>query len=223
LEGKYLEGQTQEYRLEDNEMSADAFRLLACWLYSQDIERPAEEDVETEVETVSNAANETFGITTNEPETQNMSDINANNKPGLPLSRNVTQYEQNLVKLWVLADYLQIPALQNLVITKLDELWVDYKAVPLRAEQWLNYLYENTREDCPLRNLVLDRVAYNLHPDYLAEFLGRHAPKEFLLELSVLLSRAVRPTAKTHIVDGKERDKYTCRRTWRSYLVPEDM
>ncbi|KAE9381285.1 hypothetical protein N431DRAFT_301748, partial [Stipitochalara longipes BDJ] len=106
--GKFLEGQSQEYRLsEDKE---EVVRFLVEWLYTQDINTRRRQ----EIGSVDEDADE----------------------------------DLTLVKLWILADELLLPRLQNAVLYKLQRIREAFRHTPLKC---LHYVYEHTEFASPLR------------------------------------------------------------------------
>lgn len=89
----------------------------------------------------------------------------------------------NIPRLWVLADKLLIPRLQNACISKLVELEEKFRRV---ATGILHYVYSNTAKGSPLRLLLLHQCtclmelkAFMEHPTLF--------PHEMLLELAFLV------------------------------------
>ena len=94
----------------------------------------------------------------------------------------VEKRQELLVRLWVLADRLDIPRLQNLVVDELESIrrtWDDSVA-------WhcLAYVYENTVEDCCLRELLLLHCRCFLPREVLREHAD-DIPKAFLVEYAL--------------------------------------
>ena len=87
-----------------------------------------------------------------------------------------------LMQLWILADKLIIPRLQNEVTRKMHQLALDEKYVPRNS---LPYLYENTPKDSLLRRFVVDLCACYMKPETYSEE-HEEFPKEMLLELAVV-------------------------------------
>ncbi|KAG4433063.1 hypothetical protein IFR05_011457 [Cadophora sp. M221] len=134
--GSFVEGQTQTYRIEDT--SPSAFRLFFQWLYSQKI------DVYFLMETGRREA--TYGSPTPEE------------------SRALIQTENmDLVELWVLADRLAIPELQNLAVKHINAIG----NLDDPATETFDYIYQNTVYDSPLRRLVVQQCAHQTDPTRL--------------------------------------------------------
>ncbi|KUJ19809.1 uncharacterized protein LY89DRAFT_731060 [Mollisia scopiformis] len=140
----------------------------------------------------------------------------------------------DLVQLWVVADKLLVPRLQNVVIRSLQDIWGSISIGP--SSDWIPYVYEHTGPDSPLRHLVVDTCAYDLHPK---RFLNHPESfsHEMLLDLATVFAAAVSEvdSEKGKSKEGgdnsdkipneersSKRPKYACNRAWRSYLVPED-
>jgi hypothetical protein len=92
-----------------------------------------------------------------------------------------------LCTLWVLADRLLIPRLQNEVVHELHAHLIRTEMVPTSS---LNYLYENTLNGSPIRRLLLYHCAAGLSATNLAS-LCRELPKKMILELAVQLIKTV--------------------------------
>ncbi|PVH85663.1 hypothetical protein DL98DRAFT_605229 [Cadophora sp. DSE1049] len=86
-----------------------------------------------------------------------------------------------LIRLWVLADKLLIPRLQNVTIIKLTEMEKAFNKTPVGC---LNYIYNNTAAGSPLRLLLLHQCACLMDPK---SFLKAEAefPKSMLIELAI--------------------------------------
>ncbi|KAE9374856.1 hypothetical protein N431DRAFT_481996 [Stipitochalara longipes BDJ] len=223
----FIEGQTQTYRLED--MRPSAFRLLAKWFYSERI------DLRLDVTATADGGN------------PNEKNVNADGKktdeddqdgyihsPELEAER---VQDLDFAQLWVAGDRLLMPRLQNAVILAWHELWTDHNNNRGCTTSWLNYAYEHTCVESPLRNLVIDQLAYSLEPSDIK----RHSDeisREILIDLTLVYSEAVWPIGtedddfeEAWAPEYSEKDpgsmaelkyRYRCTRTWRSYLVPED-
>lgn len=222
FESNLLEGQTQKYRLED--VSIDAFRLLVMWLYSQDIEAPPiSPQTETEFTDEEDAIRHSNAI--NSVSSSQKSTAQNEFLPRPKVSGERLTHERNMIHLWIVADRLLIPSLQNLCIRKLEELWTP-DGPPLDYDSWITYLFENTSCDSRLRLLVIDKCAYCMASEQLLED-SEILPKDFLLGIAVVLSAAVSRVEEEHHFYEEPREKsrpvYQCKRKWRSYLVPEDV
>ncbi|KAF8851459.1 hypothetical protein BDZ45DRAFT_679097 [Acephala macrosclerotiorum] len=85
-----------------------------------------------------------------------------------------------LVKLWVLAEELEIPSLQNLVINSIDEIYRKYAAFPT---DYLRIVYKITSSDSKLRGYFVTLFAEVVAPaDILDE--DYEFPQIFLRELA---------------------------------------
>ncbi|KAH7417491.1 hypothetical protein BKA64DRAFT_636849 [Cadophora sp. MPI-SDFR-AT-0126] len=93
---------------------------------------------------------------------------------------NVPYEAVHLVQLWVVADKLLIPQLQNLVIQKLIKREKILGIIPIDT---LTDLYKTTSKDSPLRLLLLHQCACLLDPWHFSKF-PEDFPKEMLLELA---------------------------------------
>jgi hypothetical protein len=108
--------------------------------------------------------------------------------------------DQWLVELWVLADKLLIPTLQNVVIRELERLRKRFKTTSTRC---LHYVYEKTGPGSQLRNLFLSWCAFNMASTRFEE-KPDHFPKEMLLELARVLVESIPETIKERVVEGRD-------------------
>lgn len=69
----------------------------------------------------------------------------------------------DLIRVWVLADKLQIPKLQNFAVDMLFQIREEYSAILILQ---LKLVYKETSSDSPLRNFFLEQC-YSLGPDYI--------------------------------------------------------
>jgi hypothetical protein len=108
--------------------------------------------------------------------------------------------DQWLVELWVLADKLLIPSLQNVVIRELERLRKRFRTTSTRC---LHYVYEKTGPGSQLRNLFISWCAFNMVSTRFEE-KPDHFPKEMLLELARLLVESMPETIKERVVDERD-------------------
>jgi hypothetical protein len=118
--------------------------------------------------------------------TQNieLSQLNLSYKEAKPVK---TAEDRQLVELWVLADNLIIPELQNQVIRLIEGVRNKHKRTCTKE---LAFAWENTAEGSPLRGLLLQQCAFNVHPEWFVT-KPDHFPKELLLQLVKLLVESV--------------------------------
>lgn len=92
-----------------------------------------------------------------------------------------------IVKLWVLAEKLLIPRLQNLAMRLLAECWCD-------GTGWepslfsIRYIYDNTECDSHLRKAAVDFCAISSRKTIFTIY-GHILPHEMLLDLAIRLRR----------------------------------
>lgn len=140
-----------------------------------------------------------------------------------------------LAQLWVAGGRLLIPRLQNAVMSAWHELWTTDDRTC--STSWISYAYQHTSMGSPLRNLAVDQLAYAVTPSAI-KARSDDLPREMLVDLVLVFSRAVAPIPipawdkeyekdssdavlnKTFMVQRKLR--YSCTRSWRNYLVPEN-
>lgn len=105
-----------------------------------------------------------------------------------------------LVELWVLAEKLRMPQLQNDVIRKIEHIAKATKKVNTKC---FSFVYANTVPESPLRRLFLAHCAYHLRPGAFADSSDDY-PKEMLIELATLYSSSFPKREKDR--EGLERD-----------------
>jgi len=87
-----------------------------------------------------------------------------------------------LFKLWVLADMLLIPRLQNQIINKAERLSNEENPVP--GGHFLKYVWENTASGSPLRRWILHQYATTVMPDVFQK-RAYLFPHQMLIELAM--------------------------------------
>lgn len=85
-----------------------------------------------------------------------------------------------LAELWVLADKLCIPALQDVA---LEAIYKEQPRTESGQAQILKYIYENTAADSPLRRYFVEVAAYFTPPDELRKYDG-WLPKEMVVDIA---------------------------------------
>ncbi|KAE8446893.1 hypothetical protein EG329_011524 [Mollisiaceae sp. DMI_Dod_QoI] len=174
---KFLEGQTQEYRLECDGINENVVRLLVHWIYTQRLEL-LQIQTENAVESTEKAeADMEFFITKNEC----------------------------LVKLWVLADKLLMPALQNAIIGALEASRRE-KSTTVSAKL-IGYVCENTGRDSPLRRYMVAQYAGHVHSEWLIAHDGQ-VPAEFLADMVVLYKSKIDSRTKISLQPGNNMSVY---------------
>ncbi|KAL2072754.1 hypothetical protein VTL71DRAFT_12097 [Oculimacula yallundae] len=103
----------------------------------------------------------------------------------IPADKNLA--DKMLIEIWVLADKLLIPGLQNFAIFELEDLGKRYKTT---STDCLEYVYERTPSGSPLRKFFLQQCAFNVTSK---RFLERpeQFPKEMLLKLATVMNDAI--------------------------------
>ena len=147
----FIEGQTQEYRLEDT--SGDAIRLLVDWFYTQTIDT-------------------TFDLT--------------KLRESDPLEAQALGRAEclALTALWVLAEKLLIPRLQNMRVDRLEGYRKATELVPTNS---IVYVYQNTAQESPLRRFLVYACAGHLDPEAYKGIPERF-PQEMLIDLVTLMA-----------------------------------
>lgn len=115
-----------------------------------------------------------------------------------------------MVQLWVLADRLLIPTLQNLLIRELDKWHVKERKI---CDSAFNFLYENSASDCPLRLFFVHQVVCSASYKIFLLSPSRY-PKQMLLEIVTLQQKHARSESILQARTGYETN-------WRQYEVAE--
>lgn len=149
FEGNFVEGQTQEYRLQ-GPFDDNVVRMLAQWLYTQNI------DLE-----------QIRGKRTGESYS----------------SQKPEDKWLFLVQLWVLADSLLMPKLQNMVVFQLTRMSLDELHL---LHECCQYVYENTSQRSPLRYFFVDLFAFGWHSQNIVLLPG-FFPDQMLFEMFISL------------------------------------
>lgn len=187
--GPFANAQTNSYKLE--EISPGAFRLFFQWIYSQKIEVPLERYLQRDPYIISILDNVDFSEWDNED-----------------FAKLIQEFY--LVQLWITADHLLMPTLQNVTMTVLISLQDTppnqfYKRT--YYEEWFPYLYEHTAPGSPLRHLIVDRNAYDVDWEHVSEL--DNYPQEMLFEMVKVYSAGLSYGAMD--IDSEyESDDYSC-------------
>jgi hypothetical protein len=102
-----------------------------------------------------------------------------------------------LIKLWILADKLLIPELQNLVIDRIDDIREVTEAIPTDC---LHSVYSNTSAGSPLRRWFVHQCATQLEPDWFIEH-PEDFPHEMLIDLAAVWSRNMSEARKFGLME----------------------
>ncbi|KAN0103400.1 hypothetical protein V8E51_011713 [Hyaloscypha variabilis] len=180
---------TRTYRLED--VRPDTFRLFIQWLYSGEFTSIQEADLATE-------------------------DINS--EKAVRIVKHCEDRDLDMVQLWLLAEKLKIPRLQNDVMHR---FWEHFENQDEKHDgkfwstKWISYVYEEgrTTPDSPLRHLAVDFVLYEVYVNWPPEH-PEHFPHQMLLELTAQVGLIP--------VDGDTTGReFTHTRVDRNYMVAE--
>jgi hypothetical protein len=188
----FVEGQTQTYNLEV--AAPGAFQLLVQWLYTKRIQSWL---TDAEIDSLPEDAD---GF------------IIFSKDDCVKLGR----YSMRLVNLWITADYLQMPRLQNLAVDGLENLRVQWDTIGCNP---LNYLCENVPSEAPLRQLIFEHCLLFLPPSvYL-----RH-PHLFLKQMLVDLVIDLKLEYQSNGSQLPQPDPFTDRAEFiKRFHVPEDV
>lgn len=92
---------------------------------------------------------------------------------------------KRLCELWVLADKILIPQLQNAAMDALIELSQLQGTIPTHN---VRYIWNNTQRGSPIRAWFLNKYAFSLRASsFTFEKLAANCPPEMIIELAVLL------------------------------------
>jgi hypothetical protein len=108
-----------------------------------------------------------------------------------------------LVKVWLLAERLVMPHLQNKAMSRLQKRWASYDSKPNSSQRertslykpssnWIKHVYDHTSSGSLLRNFAGQHGLLFIDPEDFDE-LGHRFPKEFLLELARLFAWTTKP------------------------------
>ena len=100
-----------------------------------------------------------------------------------------------LVKLWVLADKLLIPLLQNMTLDFLNEIRLESKNDT--CSKCLEYVCANTSKDSGLRRWFVHRCAFRMDPNAFLNHPERF-PQQMLLEIVTSLSEWSKSKHRPH-------------------------
>ncbi|KAE9374840.1 hypothetical protein N431DRAFT_336028 [Stipitochalara longipes BDJ] len=185
-----FEGGDQTYRLED--VRPNAFRLFVQWLYSGEFTTSDEEELSTEDIAIEKATE---------------------------IVKNFEARDLDMAQLWLLAEKLKIPRLQNAVMKRFWEIFEiqgEKHDGKFWSTNWIPYIYEKgrTAPDSPLRHLAVDFVLYEVYVDWPAAHPG-HLPHQMLLELSSRVSLVP-------VEDDMTDREFIHTRVDRNYMVAEE-
>lgn len=123
--------------------------------------------------------------------------------PNLDMQKKFDAETLKLLQLWVLADKLLAPRLQNVVTEEIYVYWRKSYAYA-KSTVWIPYVYANTLEDSPLRRFavrhavyLIDSAVFKQHPS--------HFSHEMLLELGT-------ESAKCITARESNPEKFACQR-----------
>lgn len=88
--------------------------------------------------------------------------------------------DQSLVELWVLADKIDMPELQNLALRSIDKLSHVFSRI---ASGFFTYVYENTNEDSLLRRYFVAQCSHFIPTGGFKEHAGNY-PHEMLIDIA---------------------------------------
>jgi hypothetical protein len=97
--------------------------------------------------------------------------------------------DEQLIKLWSLADYLQVPKLQNAVV---EHMWLRLEELGVHPSiATCKYVYENWAAESLIRRFMVFLCAGHVHDNYI-----RDLPPEMVLDLALFLNVKYGETAE---------------------------
>lgn len=188
----FVEGQTQTYNLEVAD--ADAFQLLVQWLYTKSIQ---------------------FCLT--DAEFNSLRDPSDDSRPpSEEVLWKLQRHSMRLVNLWITADYLQMPRLQNLAVDGLEHL---SRQLGVAQGSTLHYLYENVPTGAPLRQLVVEHYVL-----FVSHSVCQRYPHIFPKQMLVGLIVAHKLKEELNRAQLPQPDPFTDRAEFiKRFHVPEDV
>lgn len=167
----FIEGQTQTYKLDDT--TPRAFRLLTQWIYLQKL-------------TISQLQG---GV-----ENWKQEEFSKDER------RAIVQEFMALVELWVLADKLRIPHLQNLVIDTIHA--IEEKTLFAPSPLSLQYIYDNTAPGSQLRRFAVEVSISSLQPkDFINKRVAKYIPHQMLLDFAAHAAQRLNELETMHKCD----------------------
>lgn len=160
FESKLMEGRTQTYRI-DGPFDDNVIRVLAHWLCTSEIDLNYIKNLET-------------GNLIQLPQA----------RTGDRVVRNIDPFVELLICLWVLANRLLVPKLQNAALEKLSELVMAQRLLP--SQKSCEFAYEHTAEGSSLRAWIVICWAMETLASRFRE-VSRNLPQEMLHEVATYL------------------------------------
>ena len=153
FESSFVEGQTQKYNLED--VKPEVFNLFMQWLYGKKFTPCLSK---AELDSIRPSAN--------------------GRNIDIPTTKKLNEHIENLVYLWVTADYLQIPVLQNYIVDEIEHTRKEYGLIAYKS---FGFLYDEVSPDACVRKILLEHSVRFLHP-HAFMYGGALLPKQMLLD-----------------------------------------
>lgn len=194
IDGDLVHGARTNYRLPDTR--PDAFRLLSSWFYNQTFDLKEKHE---------------NSLVADERSDEVVEHLN-----------ECGEQDMDLCQLWILAGILKIPALQNKVITVIYEMHQNcyMGAISPHCYGWV---YQYTNPGTPLRNLVLDMVAWAEKKWVMSE-IPQAYPQEMLVELIALYQLFILPeTCEARQADWVIEDYFVTENQGTVHLSPSEV
>lgn len=120
--------------------------------------------------------------------------------------------DETLVELWVLAQKLLIPRLQNATIEEMQRSRMQ-AGLPCTSSEWYNIAYKNTEQGSALRRYLADTLTTALFTEEKLRVRVEKIPKERLIDIIAALRK---------VLSQEEREKLRPEHDMERYKVPED-
>jgi hypothetical protein len=122
---------------------------------------------------------------------------------------------ENCINLWILADRLLVPKLQNDALTALDQGRVDQKGIKCFAPETFHRVWDNTTEDSMLRNYLVNSLVETKYGNV-------KSPEHYPHGMLVAMINAMRAKDMGRTL-GKEHFWKPSTVELEKYFVPEDV
>jgi hypothetical protein len=191
FESPFIEGEKQEYRLEEN--SEEAFKYLMQWLYSKHINFTTHFEGEIDW-SLKDKKTEEYG-------------------KHLKICKKDLHF---LIELWILGDKFMIPGVQNAAIRQIA---VVAKSCIIGLLEQIRFVYAETLEDCALRRFIVHHTIWHVGKGFWAKSFDDIYPKEFLIDVAHEFS-AVLSDAANSVMVKNPRNRKRSRKDISEFFIP---
>ncbi|CZR51124.1 uncharacterized protein PAC_00999 [Phialocephala subalpina] len=113
--------------------------------------------------------------------------------------------DATLVELWVLADKLLVPKLQNAIVEEMQRIRLQIHHLPSGCYM---VAYEKTQDGSPLRKFLVDGCAGSSVPQGLLKGLTNALPKDMLMDLFLAAKAAIVNSARKEMRPEQDMARY---------------